>query len=90
MIIAFEGIDGSGKTSAVGATADWLRRSGHEPAVLRWTSFLSFQCRCHEIYERVLPTTGLVRIDASRPMDEVHASILREVRGSVALPEVVS
>ena len=40
MIIAFEGIDGSGKSTAVDATADWLRQRGYEVAVMRWTSFL--------------------------------------------------
>lgn len=40
MIIAFEGIDGSGKTTAVDATADWLRQRGREVVVMRWTSFL--------------------------------------------------
>lgn len=40
MIFAFEGIDGSGKSTAVEAIADWLKQSGHEVAVMRWTSFL--------------------------------------------------
>lgn len=41
MIIALEGIDGSGKSAVATSLADWLRRQGFAATIVRWTSFLA-------------------------------------------------
>src|SRR5262245_61859053 len=87
LLIAAEGLDGSGTTAALGALGGWLERAGHRVRIVQWeNSRLVVRASTSGTRRRVLTPRAAALLAAVDTARRVHAEIAPAMaRGDIVL-----